>query len=138
MLTKIVPRVASIELIKSSFESVEIGERNSQLHRVFKSLPYALPKVKFLEKSKTTRHKYSVSFTSRALESSDQRQAEVQRRLFQTQFLMLYNLRITTGLRFLDQKFPKPYELERRVRRTISNIFPVTLPVSKSSGEVLS
>ena len=49
IFTESVPKVASIELIKGSFESVDVGEQNSQRHRVSKSLVYALPKTK-LEK----------------------------------------------------------------------------------------
>jgi hypothetical protein len=49
IFTESVPKVASIELIKGSFESADVGEQNSQRHRVPKSLVYALPKTK-LEK----------------------------------------------------------------------------------------
>ena len=47
VLTESVPKVASIELIKSSFESPDVGEQNSQRHRVSTSLAYAFPETEF-------------------------------------------------------------------------------------------
>jgi hypothetical protein len=55
ILTESVPKVASIELIKSSFESADVGARNSQRHWVSKSLVYAFPKTE-LEKYDTITH----------------------------------------------------------------------------------
>ena len=49
ILTESIPKVASIELIKSAFESADVGEQNSQSHRISISLANAFPKTE-LEK----------------------------------------------------------------------------------------
>jgi hypothetical protein len=49
IFTESVPKVASIELIKSSFESADVGAQNSQRHWLSKSLAYTFPKTE-LEK----------------------------------------------------------------------------------------
>ena len=53
ILTKSVPKVASIELPDSAFESADSSKQSSQPHRASVSLHYAFSKAQLLKNPKT-------------------------------------------------------------------------------------